>query len=149
MSHTIQSSGVADVSKLFFVSTKFAWLWLLLRIYIGWEWLQAGYNKLVSAAWGGDHAGAAVTGFLTQALQKTGGEHPDVASWYAWFITNVALPHATLFSYVVTFGELLVGIGLILGVFTADVNHSDNIDTGMACSWLVWRGLLYLQGAHI
>lgn len=60
-----------------------------------------------------------MTGFLTQALQKTGGEHPDVASWYAWFITNVALPHATLFSYVVTFGELLVGIGLILGVFTA------------------------------
>jgi len=30
---------------------------------------------------------------------------------------NVAVPHVTLFSYFVTYGELLVGIGLVLGAF--------------------------------
>ncbi len=38
--------------------------------------------------------------------------------WYASFIQNVALPNATVFSYLVTFGEILVGLALIVGIFT-------------------------------
>lgn len=38
--------------------------------------------------------------------------------WYAWFIQNVALPNASLFSHLVAFGEVAVGIALILGLFT-------------------------------
>jgi thiosulfate dehydrogenase [quinone] large subunit len=114
----MQSRPSPQLAVFLFASKKMAWLWLLLRVYVGWEWLVAGYNKLISSAWVGEHAGTAITGFLTQALQKTAGAHPDVSSWYAWFISTIALPNATLFSYVVTFGELLVGVGLILGVFT-------------------------------
>ena len=105
--------------RIIFDDTRFAWIWLLLRIYIGYEWLTAGYTKLISPMWVGEQAGTAITGFFHQALEKTGGAHPDVSSWYAWFINTIALPHATLFSYLVTFGELLVGLGLILGIFTA------------------------------
>lgn len=118
MVQQIQSLPSPHWTNVLFTDTRFAWLWLLLRIYIGWEWLSAGYAKLISSAWIGDHAGTAVTGFLNQALQKTSGAHPDVSGWYAWFINYVALPHATFLSYIVTFGELLVGIGLILGIFT-------------------------------
>ena len=53
-------------------------------------------------------AGQAVTKFLQGALKKTGGEMPDVPGWYARFIGGVALPHASVFSYLVTFGELAV-----------------------------------------
>lgn len=118
MSQVISSLATPSWIRASFADTKFAWLWLLLRIYIGWEWLSAGYSKLVSSAWIGDHAGSALTGFLNHALEKTAGAHPDVSSWYAWFITNIALPHTTFLSYVVTFGELFVGLGLILGIFT-------------------------------
>lgn len=99
---------------------RLAPLWALLRVYVGWEWLGAGWGKLTNpgGAWVGEHAGAAVTGFLKGALAKTGGEHPDVQAWYAWFVQHVALPNATAFSYLVAFGEVAIGLALILGLFT-------------------------------
>lgn len=81
---------------------------------------MSGWGKVTNPAgvWVGEKAGVAVTGFLKGALAKTGGEHPDVQGSYAWFSQHVALPHAAAFSYLVAFGELCVGIALILGLFT-------------------------------
>jgi thiosulfate dehydrogenase [quinone] large subunit len=101
-----------------FADTRFAWFWLIVRLYVGWEWLTAGWHKLGTPAWTGDAAGAAVQGFLAGALQKTSGLHPDVSGWYASFIQNVGLPNAATISYVVTYGEIAIGIALILGIFT-------------------------------
>ncbi|MBI4085701.1 MAG: DoxX family protein [Candidatus Liptonbacteria bacterium] len=106
------------IARLMFADTRFAVLWLLIRLYVGWEWLQAGWGKLGSAAWVGDNAGAGVQKFLEGALQKTAGAHPDVSGWYAGFINAVALPNTVFISYLVTYGEIAVGIGLILGIFT-------------------------------
>lgn len=96
--------------------TRLAPLWLIIRLYIGWLWLVTGWEKFNSPAWVGDQAGAAVTGYLTHALTLTSGEHPAVLGWYGWFIENIALPNAELFSYLVTYGEILVGVALILGI---------------------------------
>jgi thiosulfate dehydrogenase (quinone) large subunit len=41
-----------------------------------------------------------------------------VTGWYAAFLREVVVPNASLFSYLVIFGETLVGIALILGAFT-------------------------------
>lgn len=106
------------LSKLLFSDTRTSWLWLLIRVYVGWEWIVAGWAKVNNPLWVGPSAGKPVYGFLMGALEKTTGAHPDVSPWYAEFIKNVALPNATLFSNAVAVGELLVGIGLILGVFT-------------------------------
>jgi thiosulfate dehydrogenase [quinone] large subunit len=106
------------VAQALFSSIRWAWIWIPLRLYLGYEWLQAGLNKLGAAAWTGGNAGAAITGFANGALQKTGGEHPDVQAWYAWFLENLVLPNAEVFSYLVTYGEILVGIALIVGLFT-------------------------------
>lgn len=91
----------------------------LLRIWLGFQWLEAGLEKLTNPAWVGDKAGAAVTGFFKGAIAKAVGDHPAVQPWYAAFLERVALPHATVFSYLVAFGETLVGLGLIFGVLTA------------------------------
>lgn len=106
------------LSKFLFGDTKLAPLWLVLRVYVGWQWLNAGWGKVTSPAWTGDLAGTALTGFLTKALEKTQGAHPDVSGWYAAFIKDVALPNAELFSMMVAYGELLVGIALVFGAFT-------------------------------
>ncbi len=106
------------LSRFLFSDTRFAWFWLLVRLYVGWEWLVAGWAKFNSPLWTGDQAGAALQGFLNAALQKTAGAHPDVAGWYATFIHSFVLPNASVFSYLITYGELAVGIALILGVFT-------------------------------
>lgn len=106
------------IARLLFSDVRLAWLWLILRLYVGWEWLQAGWGKLNSPAWAGSEAGVAITGFVNGALQKTGGEHPDVQGWYAAFLQNVVLPNTVAWSYLITIGELLVGIALILGILT-------------------------------
>jgi thiosulfate dehydrogenase [quinone] large subunit len=95
--------------------------WLLVRVYLGWQWLSAGYEKFTDPAssWVGSHAGSALTAFIQGALTKTAGAHPDVQMWYASFLQNVVLPHVVSWSYAVTFGEMAIGLGLILGLFTA------------------------------
>jgi len=105
-------------AKFLFGDVRLSWLWLILRIYIGYQWLVAGYGKVTNPAWFGGQAGTALTGFLNGALAKATGAHPDVQGWYAWFLQNIVLPNARLWSYIVTLGELLVGIALILGILT-------------------------------
>lgn len=102
-------------SHFFLANTKMAWFWLVMRLYLGWEWLQAGWDKVHNPAWAGSDAGAALTGFVQGALAKTGGAHPDVQWWYAWFLEHAILPHAAVWSNLVAWGELLVGVALILG----------------------------------
>jgi thiosulfate dehydrogenase [quinone] large subunit len=114
----VQRIEDSPVSRFLFNDTRMAWLWLLVRLYVGWQWLEAGIEKIGNPAWTGDKAGAAIQGFVGGALEKTGGAHPDVQGWYAWFLRNLVLPNAEVWSYLVAIGELLVGIALILGIFT-------------------------------
>jgi thiosulfate dehydrogenase [quinone] large subunit len=102
-------------SHFFTADTRSAPLWLVVRLYIGWTWLGAGWDKLHNPAWVGDSAGAALTGFVQGALKKTGGAHPDVQTWYAYFLEHAVLPHAEAWAYLISFGEFLVGAALIVG----------------------------------
>jgi thiosulfate dehydrogenase [quinone] large subunit len=108
----------APFSRFLFANTKMSWLWLIVRVYVGYEWLIAGIAKYNNPLWNGVDAGGALTGFMNNALTKTGGAHPDVQGWYAAFLKTVVLPHANLWSHVVTYGEILVGVALIVGLFT-------------------------------
>ncbi len=101
-----------------FGDVRWAWVWLIVRLYVAYEWLVAGYDKIISPKWVGSEAGTALKAFLTNAVSLTGGNHPTVQSWYAAFLKAVILPVVGFWSYVVTIGELLVGLGLLLGVFT-------------------------------
>lgn len=114
-----KTSNHFSFSKDFFNNSKLTWLWLLVRLYVGYEWLIAGWGKVASPAWVGSDAGSAINNFVRSAIAKSNGAHPAVQSWYARFLDNLVLPNSTLFSYIITFGELLVGIALILGLFTA------------------------------
>lgn len=105
-------------ARALFGDVRLSWIWLIIRLYVGYEWLIAGWEKVTSPAWFGAQAGAALTGFLKGALTKATGQHPDVQGWYAAFLQNVVLPHAGAMSKIVAAGELLVGIALILGIFT-------------------------------
>jgi thiosulfate dehydrogenase (quinone) large subunit len=144
------------VARLLFADTRTAWFWLLVRLYVGWEWLQAGIAKVGSPAWTGSHAGAAIRGFVNGALRKTAVEHPDVTGWYATFLQDVVLPHASFWAHLVAWGEVLVGVALILGVLTGiaaffgglmNVNYllagtvSSNPVLFVLATWLVlaWR----------
>jgi thiosulfate dehydrogenase (quinone) large subunit len=116
MNYTIQQSAFAH---FFTSSTKSAGLWLLVRLYLGYEWAMAGWDKIQNPAWFGSEAGAAIQGFVQGALAKTGGAHPDVQMWYASFLQSTVLPNAKVWANAIAVGELLVGLGLLVGLFTA------------------------------
>jgi thiosulfate dehydrogenase [quinone] large subunit len=106
------------VSQALFGEIRWAWLWLIVRLYVGWQWLQAGLGKLGNPTWTGDQAGTALTGFVNGALEKASGTHPAVQFWYAWFLENMVLPNARFWAYLVSWGEVLVGAALIVGIFS-------------------------------
>jgi thiosulfate dehydrogenase [quinone] large subunit len=110
--------GEPPISQLLFADTRLAWVWLIIRVYAGYEWLVAGTEKLGNPVWTGAKTGAAITGFVGGALTKTTGAHPDVGGWYAGFLQAFVLPHAAVWSWAIALGETAVGIGLILGLFT-------------------------------
>ena len=105
-------------------------LWLAVRLWLGYEWLNAGIEKVFgegNAVWVGPKAGAAVAGFLKGAIAKSAlapgfdpikTPHPAVNEWYATLARDVFLPNAALFSYLVAFGEVAIGVALIIGVVT-------------------------------
>jgi len=110
------------IARFLFADTRMAWFWLIVRLYVGYEWLSAGYGKLTGAevpwVFSGGHDGTALKGFVMGALAKTAGANPAVQGWYAYFLQHVVLPVAPVLSYMVTFGEILIGLGLIFGALT-------------------------------
>lgn len=83
----------------------------LIRVYLGVTWLTAGIGKVT--------AGFDASGFIQGAIAGAAGDNPSVQGWWAVFLEKVALPNANAFSFMVAWGELLVGTALILGIFTS------------------------------
>ena len=106
------------IARFLFADTRLAWFWLIVRVYVGWQWVQAGFDKIGNVAWTGAKAGTGLGGFLQGALKQVGGAHPNVQGWYGAFLSGFVMHHLTVFSYMVAFGETAVGIALILGVVT-------------------------------
>ncbi|HEY5004100.1 MAG TPA: DoxX family protein [Ktedonobacteraceae bacterium] len=132
-SQAISQVPVLPTTKLLFFDTRFAWLWLIVRLYVGYQWLSSGVAKVAGyslspgsfgrhvqgGSWlVGGHGEKALQGFFTHSLSLAGGPNPVIQNWYAAFLQHIALPGVGVFSYLIPFGELFVGLGLILGLFT-------------------------------
>jgi thiosulfate dehydrogenase [quinone] large subunit len=98
--------------------TRFAILWLVLRVWIGYQWIEAGMHKLENPAW--VKTGEALKGFWTGSIAIPAEGRPPIAfDWYRNFIQFMLDAQAyTWFAKLVVAGEMLIGIALILGLFT-------------------------------
>jgi thiosulfate dehydrogenase [quinone] large subunit len=105
------------VHKLF-STTAFAWLWAIVRIYVGYEWLEAGWHKITGTGW--IDGGAALKGFWTRivAVPAAPAKPPITYDWYRAFI-QFMLDNGwySWFASLVAFGEFLIGVALIVGAF--------------------------------
>lgn len=105
-------------ARALFDSPRWAWLWLIARVYIGYTWLSSGLGKLGNPAW--TTTGVALKGFWTQAVHipEAPASPPIAFGWYRSFIQFLLDGgHYVWFAKLVVAGELLVGIALILGAF--------------------------------
>lgn len=105
------------LARFLFSSTRLAWLWLILRVYLGWSWLTSGWGKISGGAWMG---GEPLKGFWTGAVQVPAEGRPPIAfDWYRNFL-QFMLDQGwhQWFAPLIAYGEVLVGIALILGALT-------------------------------
>ncbi|HYF95970.1 MAG TPA: DoxX family membrane protein [Symbiobacteriaceae bacterium] len=100
----------------FLSGAKGSWIWLVIRLYLGYQWLNAGWHKVTGAA--PFDATGFIKGAIAKATPATAGAKPVVQAWWADFLQGVALPNSKLFSFMVQYGELLIGLALILGFAT-------------------------------
>lgn len=101
-----------------FNKTRWSWLWLLMRLYIGYTWLTSGLEKFENPAW--VQTGEALKGFWTRAVAvPEPPARPLIAfDWYRAFIQSMLDSQAyTWFAKLIPVGETLVGIALLLGAF--------------------------------
>jgi uncharacterized membrane protein YphA (DoxX/SURF4 family) len=86
----------------------YLWYLSVLRIYVGYYLLAQGIRKYQREFPKGDWIGRQIGDI--GAL--------DIYPWYRSFLQNYVVPHSELFGYLVTLGEIAVGICLLLGLFT-------------------------------
>ncbi|NEE00616.1 DoxX family protein [Phytoactinopolyspora halotolerans] len=133
------------VARWLFGSNRAAWIWLIARLWLGWEWFQSGWSKVFGGDitlrfwdWGdqqygltgdgnigwvrssGDvDVGDSVAGFAQGAIEASEGPHPDVAyGWYVDFLEWVRDTAHPWLGPMVAIGELVIGVLLIVGLFT-------------------------------
>jgi thiosulfate dehydrogenase [quinone] large subunit len=94
------------------------WIWVLPRIWLGYQWFSASLHKISNPAW--VTTGDALKGFWTNAVTvSAAGKSPIVFEWYRGFLQYLLDVQAyTWFAKLVAYGELLIGLGLMLGAFT-------------------------------
>jgi thiosulfate dehydrogenase [quinone] large subunit len=105
-------------TRFLFGNSRAGLLWLPIRIFVGFSWLEAGLHKFGDPGW--TQGGASLRGFWTAAVAIPDKGRPPISfEWYRDFI-NVLLNghHETWFAWVITLGEIAIGLGLIFGVLT-------------------------------
>jgi thiosulfate dehydrogenase [quinone] large subunit len=95
-------------------------LFLGFRLFLGYEWVEAGLHKLQDPKW--FQTGEALRGYweraaaVPEAPARPAITYPIYRSLIQFMLDN---NWDSWFNYVIIFGEMLIGIGLILGGLTA------------------------------
>ncbi len=87
----------------------------LLRVFIGYSFLTAGWQKYLGGWLNPSTGSAPLTGVLSNWLS---GATPMPPGWYRNFLVDIAVPNAHLFGILVCLGEVFVGALLLLGLCT-------------------------------
>lgn len=125
-----QSLEDPAIVKYLFSNPRAGLLWLPVRIYIGWTFLFSGWHKITgdtAIGWTKDgmlagkavQAGDNILGYWQRAVAiPQQGSPPIKYGWYRDFLQFMIDRHWNeWFSYLVSFGEVLIGLALVAGAF--------------------------------
>jgi thiosulfate dehydrogenase [quinone] large subunit len=122
----------------------------VLRLVVGAWFIKAVWTKLTLAYVGGVLPYPTVSprflAFHPKRVAEFAADNP--VDWYKAFLQNTVLPHASLFATLQTYGEVVVGLGLILGLFTrltAVIGLVLSLNYGLATQWMTFGQ----QGFHL
>ena len=120
---TVEVEGPA-FTRYLFGNTRAGLLWLPIRLFVGFAFLSAGLHKLfpagkaLGAGW--LDGGSSLAGYWQHAVTiPDTGSAPIAFDWYRDFLNLLISNHAeSWFAYIIVFGEVAVGLGLVFGVLT-------------------------------
>src|SRR5689334_10382056 len=73
------------LAHLLFGTTKLAWFWAIVRIFLGYQWVSASLHKISDPAW--VSSGLALKGFWAGAVKIPEQGKPAIAyDWYRSFL---------------------------------------------------------------
>ena len=103
------------IAQFLFQNTKASVIWLVLRLWLAYEWLDAGWHKFTDPAW--METGQGILGFWQRAVAiPAQGKPPVTYDWYRNFIQSLIDSGAhPWFAKLIVFGELAIGVGLLVG----------------------------------
>jgi len=120
----VGSRVVADppLARFLFADTRIAPLWLVVRLYVGYAWLDAGLHKIMDVGATTNYVidGKGILGFWQRiaAIPAAPGKPAVTYDWYRNFIQFMIDNHwEGFFGKLIAFSETSVGIALILGAF--------------------------------
>jgi thiosulfate dehydrogenase (quinone) large subunit len=94
-------------------------VWLIVRLYLGWQWLDSGWGKIEGDGWI-NQDGAALRTFWERIVQVPEQGRPLITyGWYRDFIQYMLdREWYTWFAWIIAVGEVLIGAALIVGALT-------------------------------
>ena len=104
--------------RILFSTTRFAWVWAIVRVWLGYKWIDASLHKIGNEAW--TTTGFALKGFWERAvaIPQPPGRPAITYDWYRSFLQYLLDIQAyTWFAKLISYGELIIGIALIVGAF--------------------------------
>ena len=112
-----QTLETPSIINLLFNDKRFSILWLAVRVWLGWKWIDSGLPKLQNPAW--MQTGEALQGFWLRAVQIPAEGRPPIAfDWYRNFLQAMLDAQAyTWFAKIIAISEVLIGVALIVGLF--------------------------------
>jgi thiosulfate dehydrogenase [quinone] large subunit len=116
-SDAIEIEGPA-FARFLFNNSRAGLVWLPIRLFLGFAWLEAGVHKLTGTGW--MDGGSALQGYWQTATAVSDtGRDPITYDWYRDFLLYLLNNGAyAWFAKLIVFGEIAVGLGLILGILT-------------------------------
>ena len=105
-------------ARFLFGNRQAGLLWLPIRLFLGVSWLEAGWHKFTGEGW--IDGGAALKGYWTAAVAIPDQGRPAISfEWYRDFLNFLlSIDASPWFAWIITFGEMAVGLGLIVGLLT-------------------------------
>ena len=105
-------------TRYLFGNTRAGLFWLPIRLFIGFQWIEAGWHKLTGGGW--VDGGNALLGFWKNAVNVpavgAAGKAPITFEWYRTFLQSLIDNHAQgWFAWLITLGELAIGIAILTG----------------------------------
>jgi thiosulfate dehydrogenase [quinone] large subunit len=102
-------------TRFLFNNTQAGLFWLAVRLFVGFEWLEAGWEKVSGHGW--TDGGSALLGFWKSAVAiPQTGRPPITFEWYRSFLQTLIDNHAEgWFGWLIALGETAVGVGILVG----------------------------------